>query len=83
MASKAQQDASRNASQSGRRVRVKRSMNSETCEWCEKLAKTYDGRFEDVPAEIWMRHRGCDCSIVTEGYKTRNGLLDNYVKVKQ
>jgi hypothetical protein len=82
MASNAQRDATRNASQSGKRVRIIRKVVSESCEWCDGLAKTYDGRFEDAPADIWMRHRGCDCSIITEGYKTRNGLLDNYVKDK-
>ena len=82
MASNAQRDATRNASQSGKRVRIIRKVVSESCEWCDGLEKTYDGRFEDAPAEIWMRHRGCDCSIVTEGYRTRNGLLDNYVKDK-
>lgn len=82
MASNAQRDATRNASQSGKRVRIIRKVVSESCEWCDGLEKTYDGRFEDVPADIWMRHRGCDCSIITEGYKTRNGLLDNYVKDK-
>lgn len=82
MASKAQLDATRNASQSGKRVRIKRTLNGETCEWCSKLEATYDGRFEDVPSDIWLRHRGCNCSIVTEGYRTRNGLLDNYTKDK-
>lgn len=82
MSAKAQQDAYRNASQSGRKVSVTRKMNSETCKWCESLARTFTGAFEDVPGEIWMRHRGCDCSIITKGYKSRNGLLDNYVKDK-
>lgn len=80
MATKAQYDASRNAAQSGRRVRVTRKLNGETCDWCAKLEQTFDGHFEDVPSDIWLRHRGCDCSINTEGYRTRNGLLDNYVK---
>lgn len=82
MATKAQYDATRNAYQSGKRVRIKRSLNGETCEWCSKLEKTYEGDPDNVPDDIWLRHRGCDCSIVTEGYRTRNGLLDNYVKDK-
>lgn len=78
MASKAQADATHNARQSGRRVRITRKMNRETCGWCESLAGTY----ENPDSEVFRRHRGCDCSIVTEGYRSRNGLLDNYVKDK-
>lgn len=78
MSAKAQMDASHNARQSGKRTKVTRKMNSETCKWCESLAGTY----EDPDSEVFKRHRGCDCSIITEGYRTRNGLLDNYVKTK-
>lgn len=81
MAGKAQSDASRNARQSGKRVKVWREVVSETCEDCQRLAK--QGPWEgDIPRDAWMRHRGCDCSIYTEGFKTRNGLLDNYMKDK-
>lgn len=76
MASKAQQDATRNARQSGKRTRVIRKMNGETCGWCESLAGTY----ENPDSEVFKRHRGCDCSIITEGYRTRNGQLNNYSK---
>lgn len=76
MASKAQGDATINAKQSGSRTRVTRKMNGETCGWCESLAGTY----ENPDSEIFKRHRGCDCSIITEGYRSRNGLLKNYVK---
>lgn len=76
MASKAQQDATHNARQSGKRTRVTRKMNGETCGWCESLAGTY----ENPDSEVFKRHRGCDCSIITEGYRTRNGLLNNYSK---
>lgn len=76
MASKAQQDATHNARQSGKRTRVTRKMNGETCSWCESLAGTY----ENPDSEVFKRHRGCDCSIITEGYRTRNGQLNNYSK---
>ena len=76
MASKAQQDATHNARQSGKRTRVIRKMNGETCGWCESLAGTY----ENPDSEVFKRHRGCDCSIITEGYRTRNGQLNNYSK---
>ena len=76
MASKAQADATHNARQSGHRTKVTRKMNGETCDWCESLAGTY----ENPDSEVFKRHRGCDCQIITEGYRTRNGLLDNYAK---
>jgi len=78
MAAKAQQDALVNAKQSGKYPTVTRKMNGETCEWCESLAGTYT----KPDSEVFKRHRGCDCSIITEGYRTRNGLLQNYVKPK-
>jgi len=74
MASKAQQDATYNARQSGKRTRVIRRMVGETCGWCESLAGTY----ENPDSEVFKRHRACDCTITTEGYKSRNGLLNNY-----
>lgn len=73
---KAQFDAMTNAHQSGKRTIVIRSVNGETCEWCTALAGTYT----DPDAEVFRRHRKCDCSIITQGYKSRNGLLKNYVK---
>lgn len=73
---KAQYDAAVNAKQSGKRTKVVRKMNGETCEWCESLA----GSYETPDSEVFRRHRDCDCSITTEGYKSRNGQLDNYVK---
>jgi len=76
MTSKAQFDASVNAKQSGKRTRIIRKMNGETCSWCESLA----GSYENPDSEVFKRHRDCDCSIITEGYRTRNGLLNNYVK---
>lgn len=78
MAAKAQQDASTNARQSGKYTKVTRTVVGETCEWCSSLAGTYT----NPDSEVFRRHRKCDCSIVTEGYKSRNGLLNNYVKPK-
>lgn len=78
MASKAQEDAVRNARDSGKYPTVTRKMNGETCDWCESLAGTYT----KPDSEVFKRHRGCDCSIITEGYRSRNGLLKNYVKPK-
>lgn len=76
VASQAQDHATRNARQSGKRTKVIRKMNGETCKWCESLAGTY----ENPDSEVFRRHGGCDCIIITEGYNSRNGLLNNYVK---
>lgn len=74
----AQRDAVINAKQSGRYPKVIRKLNGETCKWCQNLA----GEYTNPPSEVFARHSGCDCSIITEGYKSRNGQLNNYVKPK-
>lgn len=78
IAGKAQQDAFVNAQQSRKFPRVIRSTRGETCKWCQSMAGTYN----DPPPEVFRRHGGCDCEIRTEGYRSRNGLLNNYVKPK-
>lgn len=78
MASKAQGDAMFNARQSGKFPTVTRKMVGETCGWCESLV----GTFTDPDSDVFKRHGGCDCAIITEGYRSRNGLLKNYVKPK-
>lgn len=75
-ASKAQHDAMRNARESGKHPRVIRTTNGKTCKWCQSLA----GESTNPSSEIFRRHGGCDCNIRTEGYRSRNGLLKNYVK---
>lgn len=77
-ASQAQHDAMRTARESGKHPRMTRTTNGKTCKWCQSKA----GEYTNPPADAFHRHGGCDCNIVTEGYKTRNGLLDNYVKPK-
>jgi hypothetical protein len=73
----AQQHAMTNARQSGKHPTVIRStVGTKTCQWCRNLAGTYT----DPSSDVFRRHSSCDCSIRTEGYMSRNGLLDNYVK---
>lgn len=72
----AQRDATVNARQSGKFPTVTRSTRGKTCNWCQNLAGTYN----NPGPEVFKRHRGCDCEIKSEGYRSRNGLLDNYVK---
>lgn len=78
VASQAQHDATINARQSGKHPRIIRKINGETCKWCQELA----GEYSNPPSDVFRRHGSCDCSIITEGYRSRNGLLGNYVKPK-
>lgn len=75
-ASKAQRDAMVMAKESGKHPRVIRTTNGDTCKWCRSMA----GETSNPTSEIFRRHGGCDCNIRTEGYRSRNGLLKNYVK---
>lgn len=77
--SAAQGDAFKNAQESGKRPTVTRSIVSESCPWCDNLAGTYT----DPGPDVFRRHRGCDCRIETSGYKSRNGLVNNYTKSDQ
>lgn len=75
----AQHHAFVNASQSGKHPTLTRTpTGKETCKWCDNKAGTYT----DPSPEDFSRHGGCDCNFRTEGYKSRNGLLNNYVATK-
>lgn len=76
MASKAQHDSFKNASESNKHPTVTRKTNGKSCKWCSSKAGTYT----NPSPEIFKRHGACNCSISTEGYKSRNGQLSNYKK---
>lgn len=76
----AQHDAMTTARQSGKHPTATREVTgSKSCDWCKRKQGT---NVPDPPAAFFHRHGGCDCAIITKGYKSRNGLLDNYVKPK-
>lgn len=75
-ATKAQQDSFKNAAQTRKHPRVTRKESGDACKWCRSKAGTYT----DPPSDVFARHGGCEGQIITEGYKSRNGLLDNYKK---
>lgn len=75
-ASKAQHDAMQTAKQSGKHPVVIRTTNGKTCKWCQSLA----GEYTRPSADVFKHHGACDCNIRTEGFKSRNGLLSNYVQ---
>lgn len=72
--SQAQGDAMRMARQSGKKPTVTRTEGRNACKWCRSLT----GTFTDPPREVFMRHGGCGGKIVTSGYNSRNGTLNNY-----
>lgn len=73
-AAKAQGDATTVARQSGKRPVVERTEHGDACKWCQSMAGTY----ENPSSEVFRRHGGCEGKITTRGYKSRNGLLNNY-----
>jgi hypothetical protein len=73
---KAQQDAMYNAMQSGKRPTVTRIESPTACRWCRSKA----GTFVDPDGEVFARHGGCRGKIITSGYNSRNGTLNNYKK---
>lgn len=73
----AQQHAHTNAQQSGKHPTVTRmTVGAKTCQWCRNLAGTY----ENPGPDVFRRHSSCDCRIITQGYRSRNGELSNYAK---
>lgn len=74
--SMAQRDAVHNARQSGKHPTVTRVESGDACKWCRSKAGTYTNPGPDV----FKRHGGCNGQIITTGYRSRNGLLGNYVK---
>lgn len=75
-AGQAQMHAFRNAKEMGKRPKVTRIAVGKTCDWCAKMAGTYT----DPSPEVFRRHDGCNCEIRSEGFRTRNGTVNNYKK---
>lgn len=73
-ASLAQKDAYKNAKQTKKFPKVTRTESSDACKWCRSKV----GSYSDPSSDVFARHGGCEGKIVTEGYKSRNGLLGNY-----
>lgn len=72
----AQRDAMRTARENGKRPTVTRVESPDCCKWCRSKAGTYT----DPDSSVFERHGGCSGRITTSGYRSRNGLLNNYVK---
>lgn len=72
----AQRDAVTNARESGKHPTITRIENGDACKWCRSMAGTYT----NPSADVFKRHGGCTGQIITRGYRSRNGLLNNYVR---
>jgi hypothetical protein len=71
----AQQHAFMNAKQSGKHPTLTWTpTGSHTCKWCLDKSGTYT---DPSPADF-AHHDSCNCKRITEGFKSRNGLLSNY-----
>lgn len=80
LTAKASADAFIKAQESAKVPTVNRIVaGHKPCSWCIGLAGTY----EYPDGDVFRRHERCKCKIITSGYKSRNGLLENYVKEKK
>ena len=61
----------------GLKPKITRYVNSEHCEWCDKLAGTYDYPVDRI---IYARHENCDC-IVEYHPKDGRGIQNSHTKV--
>lgn len=75
-AAKAQKDAMVTARQSGKKPTVTRTESGDACKWCRSKVGTY----ENPGSDVFERHGGCEGKIITKGYGSKNGLLNNYKK---
>ena len=50
----------------GLKPKISRMPVGKTCDWCKQRAYTGEYKGAGMPAEIFMRHRDCDCLIIYE-----------------
>ena len=60
----------------GLKPKITRYVNSEHCDWCDKLAGTYDYPVDRI---IYARHENCDC-VVEYHPKDGRGIQNAYTK---
>ena len=60
----------------GLKPKLTRYVNSEHCEWCDKLAGTYDYPVDKI---IYARHENCDC-VVEYHPKDGRGIQNSHTK---
>lgn len=60
----------------GLKPKITRYVNSEHCDWCDKLAGTYDYPVDRI---IYARHENCDC-VVEYHPRDGRGIQNSYTK---
>ena len=60
----------------GLKPKITRYVNSEHCDWCDKLAGTYDYPVDRI---IYARHENCDC-VVEYHPRDGRGIQNAYTK---
>lgn len=60
----------------GLKPKLTRYVNSEHCEWCDKIAGTYDYPVDRI---IYARHENCDC-VVEYHPKDGRGIQNSHTK---
>ncbi len=60
----------------GLKPKLTRYVNSEHCEWCDKIAGTYDYPVDKI---IYARHENCDC-VVEYHPKDGRGIQNSHTK---
>lgn len=68
---KAQYDAFSVAAESGKYRVVTRTERADCCAWC----RAHVGTFVEPSSEVFAQHDHCKGSILTEGWKSHNGVL--------
>jgi hypothetical protein len=57
---------------SGLSARIERRTAAKCCEWCQRLAGTYE--YPSVPHDVYRRHQNCRCTV---DYRTIDGKRQN------
>lgn len=77
---RAQHEAFQNALSMQKHPTLTRELGpKKDCDWCIRKRGTHP----NPKPEDFGRHDNCDCIFIVSGYNTRNGLLNNYVKVRK
>lgn len=58
--------------QAGMRAQIVRKLAGGACEWCKRLAGTYE--YPDVPVDVYRRHDNCRCTVTFKSGRQRQNV---------
>ena len=58
--------------QAGMRAQIERKLAGGACEWCKRLAGTYE--YPDVPDDVYRRHDNCRCTVTFKSERQRQNI---------